>query len=445
MPAEFWDTQQFRDASADQHIGLSRAYRKHPAHAATYGTGGIPQEVLAAWLGLTQAQISRIENGPPVRHLDQLAHWARTIRIPEHLLWFALPGRPKAPQHSLAESPPAAPPSWPHAEAFASTSPRTGGSRSGLPDPQDDMSAMRAFRAADMQVGGGHLYATVVSYLHREVAPRIFRGGGDHGDDQHVVFNGAAALTEMAGWMAHDAGRDTHADQHFARALDLVGIGGDRQLAAHVLGSKSHLAHHCNRPKQAVQLAGRGREVLQGGPVHPELEARLLAMQARGFAALRQAEECLSLLAEAERALGTNRDERPSPWVSHFDEASLASEAARCMRQLGDRAEARRQAERIITLRAGARTRSHAFGQLLLVAVLVAENRPDEACAVAKEVLDSTQWLGSFLVIQQLLQLKELLNPYQADAAVKDFIGCLEEAVHERRWLWQSAEYAGTM
>jgi hypothetical protein len=92
VPAGFWDTEQFRDAFAAQHIGqVSRAYRKHPHHVEVYGKDGIPQEVVGGWLGLTQAQVSRIENGPPVRHLDSLAHWARTLRIPPPLLWFKLP------------------------------------------------------------------------------------------------------------------------------------------------------------------------------------------------------------------------------------------------------------------------------------------------------------------------------------------------------------------
>jgi transcriptional regulator with XRE-family HTH domain len=92
VPADFWETEQLRDAFAAQHIGqVSRAYRKHPHHVAVYGRDGIPQTVVGDWLGLTQAQISRIENGSPVRHLDNLAHWARSLRIPDRCLWFKLP------------------------------------------------------------------------------------------------------------------------------------------------------------------------------------------------------------------------------------------------------------------------------------------------------------------------------------------------------------------
>src|SRR5262249_26081564 len=151
-------------------------------------------------------------------------------------------------------------------------------------------SAMQSFRAADRQVGGGHLYATVVKYLHAAVAPRLF--GVEHDSDGQLVFTAAAALTEMAGWMAHDAGRDQTAEQHFARSLDLVKIGGDRQLGVHVLASMSNLAHHRGRPADAIQLARRGQEALSRGPQQSELEARLLAMQARGFAAQRRAEDC---------------------------------------------------------------------------------------------------------------------------------------------------------
>ena len=240
VPDEFWDTEQFRDAFAARHIGqVSRAYRKYRHHIAVYGKGGIPQETVARWLGLTQAQVSRLENGPAVKHLDSLAHWARTLQIPEYLLWFKLPGEP-APREERVEvgelpsrtvpAPAGPPPALPAAPLGLSL---LGNGLLGTGDAYT--SAMQSFRAAGRQVGGGHLYATVVKYLQAEVAPKLF--GLDHDGDGQLVFTAAAALTEMAGWMAHDAGRDQAAEQHFARSLDLVKVGGDRQLGVHVLAS----------------------------------------------------------------------------------------------------------------------------------------------------------------------------------------------------------------
>jgi hypothetical protein len=92
VPSGFWDSQAFRDAFDAQHMGqVARAYRRHLFHVARYGRDGIPQELLGDWLGLTQAQVSRIENGQPIRNLDTLAHWARVLQIPAELLWFKLP------------------------------------------------------------------------------------------------------------------------------------------------------------------------------------------------------------------------------------------------------------------------------------------------------------------------------------------------------------------
>jgi hypothetical protein len=133
---------------------------------------------------------------------------------------------------------------------------------------------MNAFRAADRQVGGGHLYGTVVHYLRTEVAPRLF--GSTVDDGGLVTFCAAAALTDMAGWMAHDADRNVLAQHHFQHALALAGIGEDSQLRAHILAGMSHLALHVGHPDEAMELAGIGTAKLREGSANPELAARLM-------------------------------------------------------------------------------------------------------------------------------------------------------------------------
>lgn len=301
------------------------------------------QETVAGWVGITQTQLSRVENGPAIKDLDKLIQWARTLSIPAHLLWFKLPEQrhtrhPAVPNPHMAAF--LAPVSLPSAGPFHLV--RVGGHAgqvNGL-----DMAAMHTFRSADRQVGGGHLYATVVGYLHSDIAPRMF--GADQGVEGKAVFTAAAALTEMAGWMAHDAGRD-------------------------------------------------------------------------------------------DQALERSYDEEPSAWVSHFDEGSLASEAARCLRQLGELPQAQRHAERIIELRPAERTRSRALGQLILVTVLIEQGQPEQACTVAQDVLDATQSLGSYQVIQQLRDLHQLLAPHSTNTVVRDFLDCLGEALRQRAWLYQ--------
>ncbi|MEV0971231.1 hypothetical protein [Microtetraspora glauca] len=295
------------------------------------------------------------------------------------------------------------------------------------------MSAMTAFRGADRQVGGGHLYATVVGYLERDVAPRLFGGS-----DGPSVFVPAAALTEMAGWMAHDAGQDTTADRHFCRALDLASIGGDRQLEAHILGSMSHLSQHRGRAADAVRLARRGTEMLTATRISaPAMEARLLTMAARSFASLGDSAESASLLLQAERVLDDEPTSTPSPWVGPFDEGSLALDAARSMLALGQMHEARRQADRAVALRPGKRTRSRALGQLLLAKVLLAESHVGEACHLARGVLEDTRSLSSLVVTRQLADLRGLLEAYREEEIVAESLTALSTALEERRWLYQ--------
>jgi hypothetical protein len=299
-----------------------------------------------------------------------------------------------------------------------------------------DAAAMNAFRAADRQVGGAHLYATVVHYLQSQVAPRLFGATAD--DDGPLTFCAAAALTDMAGWMAHDADRNVLAQHHFQHALALAGIGEDSQLRAHVLAGMSHLALHVGHPDEAMELAGFGTAKLREGPANPELAARLMALEARAHAARGESAACARLLLQAEQTLDTVLPAERSTWISRFDEGSLAGEAARSLRQLGQLARARQQAERVLTLRPVDRARSRAFGQLVLARVLIEERDLDGASEVGRDVLDSTQALGSLLVVRQLQRLRDLLAVNRSAPPVAQFLEYLDEELRRRMVLYRS-------
>lgn len=292
-----------------------------------------------------------------------------------------------------------------------------------------DAAAMQEFRKADLRVGGSHLYATVVRYLTARVAPRLVEIA------DRSVFTSASAVSDMAGWMAHDAGRDHVARLHFTRALDFVSVSGDRQVTAHILASLGHISHQLNDHHEALRAARLGLDALRLGPRDPDLEARLHAIEARGFAALHEPAEVIRCLSLAEKALQGRREEPRSQWVSQFDEGSLASEAARCMHQLGELSEARRQAEVVLSLRPPDRPRSRAFGMFVTANVLLASGHPDAACAVAADILQATDGLGSYVIVQHFLDLQEQLKPYRSNAAVREFLACLGPALRKRQSL----------
>lgn len=101
---EFFDTDEFRAAFATQHIGkVFKAYRNHPRHLQLFGKA-LNQELLGRWLGLTQAQVSKLENGKPEQNLETLRNYARILHLPEHMLWFDFPGRSRLKSLRSAEA-----------------------------------------------------------------------------------------------------------------------------------------------------------------------------------------------------------------------------------------------------------------------------------------------------------------------------------------------------
>lgn len=431
VPAEFWETDQMRDALESRHMGrICFAYRHHRLH----DLGPLSQELVSGWFGIAQAQVSRIENGPAIQDLDKLIYWAQTLRIPPHYLWFDLPGsRRHAVQASSTTDGRSVKPL--RVPSFTGVPPAPLGSYGRtVQGVKADAAAIGGFRVADRQVGGGYMHATVVQYLQVEVGPRLFGNGSAEGGRE--VFCAAAGLTEMAGWMAHDAGQDGLAKQHFVRARDLSKLGGDPELSAHIFASLSHLANYLGRPTEAIKLARAGQAKVRRGPRNPELDARLYAMEARGYAGWHKSIECDRTLVKAKTSLDAGPARGSSEWVSGFDEGSLAMEGGRCMQQLGQLGEARGEAERVLALRVGDRTRSRAFGQLMLAALLVMEERFDEACALGYEVLAGTQALGSFRVIQEFRTLEQLLEPYRSVRVVADFLAYSAETLQERMWLY---------
>lgn len=228
---------------------------------------GFTQETLAQRLGVERSTVVRWEAGKSEPSPSLRAYLAAALDVPLHELTVLLTGG----------------------------SARVEG---------NDTTAIQSFRSADRRLGGGHLYSQVVRYLHGDVAPRLF--GGDFDTESPAVFTAAAGLTELAGWMAHDAGRDDRAESHFRRALNLAKIGQDRQLVVHVMASMSHLAYHRSQPHDGVRYARAGEKTLAEAPVNPELEARIFAMQARGFAYFQKSYEAETMLERAEKALDVN-------------------------------------------------------------------------------------------------------------------------------------------
>ncbi|MFH8749846.1 helix-turn-helix domain-containing protein [Streptomyces rimosus] len=388
------DDPRFRDACARRDMGRLFKMLNHR---------GLSTRQLAAAVQITQGRLCDYINGKSrVEKLTIFEQIADALHIPGHLLGLAR--RPwETPGVELPQA-----------------APSPGGS---------DLEAMDVFRSADRQTGGVHLYAAVVNHLRERVSRRLL--------DVHVdpsVFAAAAAMSEMAGWMAHDSGQDTMAEAHFAKAMLLAHASGDALLTANIAASNSHLALQAGRPGSAIQWARSGLQHLERCPRLPSLVARLHAMTARAFAATGQRKPALCALRMAQDSLHAPVT-ATHPWASPFDAAALASESALILKDLGLYAEALRHAEAAVRLREESRTRSKALSRIIVVSLHARRDDLDAVVHCGHELLATSPTLNSVRFVNQLADLREELGACCAYPPVRDSLTRMDEAARARRLL----------
>lgn len=292
-----------------------------------------------------------------------------------------------------------------------------------------NMATVRAmsesFQVADRKLGGGLLYHSVTRYIRLEIAPILLDPPGDFSSSE--LFSAAASLTEIAGWMAHDGGRDDKSQRHFNQAYHLAVAAENPALAANVCASLSHLAIQCGQPEDAARISAAGlARVTQGDGAADgteQLVARLYAMSARAAAMRNRAKECHLALDVACEILCSCENSTRVEWIAGFDEASLAGESALCFYSLGDLDEAEDRARKVIELRrAGDRVRSRTFGQLTLANVLLKAGAVGEAAKMGSEICLVAASLDSARVRSGVSRLGRLLGANRAIPEVAVFL-----------------------
>ncbi|WBB72608.1 helix-turn-helix transcriptional regulator [Micromonospora sp. WMMD1128] len=221
VPESFWEHEPVRMALVGRHLGrVIRAYRNHPYH----GRSPLPQSVVAGWLGITQAQLSRIENGPALVHLDRLAHWATLLGIPPTRLWFATGTH--SPADTIVTANSAGPDEGRRALLAGIAAVATGAGLVGVVGdvkPRSigsaDVARLNAvldlYRSVDRESGGGLLCREIARFA--ESVYRMLDWSHPAGLTPHLVA-AVAAARHLAGWTALDAGRHSDAQRHFVAA-----------------------------------------------------------------------------------------------------------------------------------------------------------------------------------------------------------------------------------
>lgn len=305
--------------------------------------------------------------------------------------------------------------------------------------PSPHLDAMASFRLADRQLGGGHVYDSLLIYLRTEVTTSLIGLGSVQGAE---AFRDAAVLTEMAGWMAHDSGRADVARGHFLSALSFGQAAADPSVAANVEAGMSHLALQEGHADQAVDLARSGLDRLRAAEAVPVLAARLHAMKARALARLGYAKQAQHSLDSAREELAAADTAFVPNWVAPFDDAALASEAASILLDLRLLPAATKEANHGLELRDASRARSRGLGQITLAQALVAQDEVEAACTVTHDLLETCQSVGSIRISRELADLRTALEPYASSRPVKEILDRMTAVAQHRKLLLASLAVA---
>jgi transcriptional regulator with XRE-family HTH domain len=307
LPPEFWDTDLMRDALATWHMGrVVYAYRTHPYHGRV-----LSQDMVASWLGLTQAQLSRIENGKAPDALSKLTHYAAVLGIPDGLLWFRVPeqqsssARVSAPvghgaAHELSVGKLQAASDRPPRVLEALTLAMSG--HGTLDMLSDDLAELVSYYAYALSVTpSAAIYDELLSV--RSAANSLLKqreGRAGQGTDLIVT---AGWLSSLLAISASDMGEHAAALVWCADTDRRGREGGHPELQGWATLTRALIAYYQGQPPRSMAIAAQGQALTSAGSVvyaklaAQEMRARALVGDAEGMAqAQRQARLALERL-----------------------------------------------------------------------------------------------------------------------------------------------------
>ncbi|WP_175541620.1 hypothetical protein [Streptomyces aidingensis] len=304
-----------------------------------------------------------------------------------------------------------------------------GGARENMQVGLADVAAVKTtaemFAQLDDRFGGAHARHSLIQYLSREVEPLL------HGQYTEAVgralFSTVAEGTLLAAWMSYDACHHGLAQRYFLRALRLAQDGNDRRLAGSILSAMSHQATFLGHYTEAATLARAARMGISGVAT-PTMMAQFHAMEARALARTGDVRACEKALAESTRALESRNSDDEPEWITYFDEAELAAEAAHCFRDVNH---ARRAVEHAHNAMSGEHVRSDFFATMVLADAHLRAGDVEEACRVALDAMDLGQSLKSARCVSYLAEFRARLDEAGASAVSREF---REQAAGYRLW-----------
>ncbi|WP_433574944.1 helix-turn-helix domain-containing protein [Nocardia brasiliensis] len=350
---------------------------------------------MAGWLGITQGQLSRIENGHSrIRDLDKLTRYACALGVPSELLWFDID-----------------PPEQPRQAVSGPLRLRSGlvaAPRAAEPVLLDSLQAtLEEYVRADNVVGPQPLLAIVTQQVH--FVERLERASRGHSQARLRVLH--ARFAEFLGWLHQDAGNLKAAFAWTDIAAGLARDTASSRLLSYVQMRQSNLAADSGKPQTTIALARAALDTAADLTAHQRATA--LRQLAHGHARLGDTAATMRALDQAlQQVVRSEAD--ADDLAGYCTPEFIAMEAASCLIELGLPEQAITALEPRLPHWQPENRRDLGRGLALLALALARAGQPDEALDVATHALPIVSATHSTRTEYQLYRVVRELQEHDA-------------------------------
>jgi transcriptional regulator with XRE-family HTH domain len=441
-----------RDALATWHMGrVIFAYRTHPWHPRP-----LSQETVGNWLGLTQAQLSRIENGRAPEELTKLVCWAHILGVPGELLWFKLPDDRLNDSAAYPSPPTVTLPVMVNGRSVLLPIDIEAAKASGLDGllgeltgngdhdaavvahtlPTRDLEELEHVATA-LDDARRYLDGSVVEYFRRQ----LDRSKADDGNlgptkalplvlgilgaiSQHTrevktdvrcrLLSLGADGAEFVGWLYRDLQDPASATYWYDRAMEWAQEAHDTAMQGYVLLRKSQMAYDLRDAHRVVTLA----EAAKLGPWRFPLkvQAEVTQQAALGMAMTGEPMNAVEREMETARELltrDTPGNEQFAPGSAYFTLNTLLLRQATCLTEAGKPAKAAALFGEVIAS-GGLSRRDAGFFGARRAAALALSGEPDEAARIGIEAVQVAKETSSERTMRVLADVARTLAPWSS-------------------------------
>ncbi|WP_380724300.1 hypothetical protein [Saccharothrix hoggarensis] len=334
---EFWSRPELARALRDRHFGrLMRAYRQ--AHSPE-----VKQVDLARWIGRTQGQLSRIERSSvAVTDLRKLQPWAEALKIPAHLLWFALPANTPTGIDSEDDERQQEGADVRRRDLLraAGVTAAAAGADLMINTPWQRLTdSVERDRPVDdattrlVQDRTAELFQTEETVPARQLLDsltaheRVLRTllkNARSDSSRRTLAVALGETTALTGWTLFDVGRGNEAAHTWRETLKIAKAVDDGALAACALGYWSYLAASRNDTGPAVKLLQQAHDLVPGSSA-PATRSWIAARQAEELARLGDDTAALRAVERAMTAFDFARPRTERAWTGFFSASRLGS------------------------------------------------------------------------------------------------------------------------